>query len=106
MITIVNKHDYKGVGEYIGRPSVLGNPFSWKEGTLAKYHVASRQASIDAYLPWLREQYKTNKAVHDELNRLVEIAKAGDLVLVCWCSPLPCHGDVLKSVIDKIIARH
>ena len=24
---VVNKRDYKGPGEYIGRPSCLGNPF-------------------------------------------------------------------------------
>jgi hypothetical protein len=23
-------------------------------------------------------------------------------ILVCWCKPLPCHGDVLKAYVDKL----
>ena len=33
---------------------------------------------------------------------LWRISQQGDLELVCWCSPLPCHGDVLKELIEEL----
>ena len=41
-IYVHNKRKYKGRGEYIGRPSPLGNPYSHlNKGTLAKYQTAT-----------------------------------------------------------------
>ena len=42
-----------------------------------------------------------NKKVIDELNRLYLIAKNGDLNLGCWCAPTPCHGDIIKELLDE-----
>jgi len=40
--------------------------------------------------------------VKEELIRLAELSKEGDLTLICWCTPLPCHGDVIKDALEKI----
>jgi len=41
---------------YIGRPSKWGNPFSHlKKSTQAKYLVATRDESIEAYEKWITE---------------------------------------------------
>ena len=46
-IYVHNKRKYKGHGEYIGRPSPLGNPYSHlNKGTLAKYQVATRDKAV------------------------------------------------------------
>jgi hypothetical protein len=76
---------------YVGRPSPLGNPYRvGQHGT--------REEIIARYEKWLG----TTDAALRELIRLNEMDKAGrDLVLACWCAPLPCHADVIKKVIEE-----
>ncbi len=97
MITIENKKTYRGDGIYIGRPSLLGNPYAiGKDGT--------REQTIERYRVWLWQQIKLRGEVYRELQRLAAKAKAGDLVLICWCKqpdrPRGCHGDVVKRAIE------
>lgn len=94
MIRIENKRTYSGPGQYVGRPSVLGNPFPMRT-------ESSRTEVIEKYRKWLWPKIKRNNArVMAELNRLQAIADAGDLVLICWCHPLPCHADVIKKCLE------
>lgn len=70
---------------YIGRPSKFGNPFEiGKHGT--------REDVIAKFEALLRSKPKLLAAVKLEL-------KGKDLL--CWCSPLPCHGDVLLKVANE-----
>lgn len=94
MISVKNKKTYKGPGEYVGRPSVLGNPF-----TMPPH---SREEAIFMYESWLRQS--TNVRVCQEIDRLTDFARKGDLVLVCWCNPLGCHGDIIKKIIEERLA--
>lgn len=97
MITILNKSFYKNkdIGYYIGRPSILGNPFIiGKDG--------SRDEVIAKYERWLRDRIKLNGHIYHEINRLAKIAKDNDLILTCWCAPERCHGDVIKKIIEEI----
>jgi len=97
MIRIENKKIYRGDGVYIGRPSLLGNPFRIGEhGTRAEV--------ISLYRAWLWRQIKLRGDVYRELQRLAAMAKQGDVVLICWCKQpgfhdIPCHGDILKSTV-------
>lgn len=77
---------------YIGRPSKWGNPFTHYVGTLALHRVKTRAEAIAMY-----ERYIT---VHnpDLLEAAKRELKGKDLV--CWCSPLPCHGDVLLKIAN------
>jgi hypothetical protein len=43
---------------------------------------------------------RNNEVILNELWRLVEIGRKKELVLLCWCKPLPCHGDVVKSCLE------
>ena len=71
---------------YIGRvnrryrlsASKWANPFAIKQ-------EADREAAIASYERWLRLQTHLMAALHELNGR----------DLVCWCAPLPCHGDVL-----------
>jgi hypothetical protein len=70
---------------YVGRPSsIWKNPFViGRDGDRAEV--------IRKYEEWLMEQPQL-------------LARLGELrgkVLGCWCSPLPCHGDVLARLADK-----
>lgn len=77
---------------YIGRPSKWGNPFSHKEGTLAKFKVATREEAIAKYTEWLFGQ-----------NHLLEVLKTElkGKVLGCWCSPQACHGEILAALANE-----
>lgn len=96
MIRIENKKTYRGTGVYIGRPSVLGNPF----------HIGAhgtRDEVIAQYRVWLWQQIQAQTAVFQELQRLAIQAQHNDFVLLCWCKEgdreVPCHGDVVQSAI-------
>ncbi len=96
MIRIENKKTYRGEGVYIGRPSLLGNPFKiGQHGT--------REEVVQRYKAWLWRQIQLRGEVYEELKRLAAIAKQGELVLICWCKEpgrsVQCHGDVLESAV-------
>jgi len=100
MIWVVNKYAGVPAGghhEYIGRPSVLGNPF--KIGT-----DGDRTQVVEKFRAYLEEALKNPRhPVTQRLRELALIAQNGDLVLVCFCAPKSCHGDVLKEVIERMI---
>ena len=100
MITVVNKR--QGIpGEYIGRPSALGNPFViGRDGT--------RDEVIAKYREWLKAELAKDfggdipcTRVQDEYYALAKHAASRDLTLVCWCAPQACHGDVLKEFLER-----
>lgn len=99
MITIVNRKSYRGEGVYIGRPSLLGNPYRIGED-------GDRDEVIAKYRTWLWQQIRQRGEVYRELFRLAEIARNSDLYLICWCKQIDrevgCHGDMLKSAINWI----
>jgi hypothetical protein len=90
-------HKWEAGAEYIGRGSPLGNPFSMH----GKSDI-ERDNVCDAY----QEYFDAKIAAEDpvimgELRRLYTIAKDGELLLGCFCSPKRCHGDTIKSFLDK-----
>lgn len=75
---------------YVGRPTMWGNPFSYKPGTAAQFEVDSRAEAIEAY----------RKRLTPKLIALARTELKG-YDLVCWCSPLPCHADVLLEIANE-----
>jgi hypothetical protein len=105
MIKVVNKRTYPGNGIYIGRPTVLGNPFTHKFGTQARFIVASREDAVKKYDAYIREAYRDNSSVRAAIDDLVKrYLLTGELILVCWCAPKACHGDVLAKLVKEIAA--
>jgi len=79
---------------YIGRPSILGNPFViGRDGT--------RDEVIAKYRTWLYHtaQCETSLGarVRIALDDLIQRSKKNGIVcLTCWCAPHACHGDVIS----------
>ena len=72
---------------YIGRPGPFGNPFTiGEDGTRAEV--------IAKYEEWLMRNPELLERVHTEL-------PGKDLL--CWCAPLPCHGDVLLRLANPLL---
>jgi len=109
-VIVVNRHSYKGPGIYIGRgkdprSAPFGNPFTERplETTLAKFQVASREEAIARYRMWVREQWESDAHFRRCLIFLVKKHLRGEqVVLICSCAPKPCHGDVLKELIEQM----
>ncbi len=78
---------------FIGRPSKWSNPFTHfsLEKTNALFEVSTREEAIASYEVWLKE--------NPEL--LASIGELKGKILGCWCSPKPCHGDVLAKLADE-----
>jgi hypothetical protein len=78
---------------YVGRPGVLGNPFVVRRD-------GSRQEVIGKYRRWLWARLQQPGSLQEqELRRLLGQARAGELELLCWCHPLPCHAEVVRGAV-------
>lgn len=89
---------------YIGRPKPLGNIFLpakyGREECIGMFHARLKEALSPE--PVQKSKYLT--AMRQEFYRLVYLYKKyNKLVLECWCSPLPCHGDVIKQELEKFL---
>lgn len=101
LISIKKYSSYSGEGEYIGRynyyygleASPLKNPYSGQNNYDSKLNLISR---FKKFLKDLTEDSPQWK----EIRRLQKLYQdKGELTLLCWCDPLPCHGEVIKSAI-------
>lgn len=68
---------------YIGRPSKWGNPFAIGKND-------NRENVIKRYREWVVTQSHLMNSLHELKGK----------TLGCWCTPLPCHGDVLVELTE------
>jgi hypothetical protein len=87
---IGRENDYAGLEQ-----SPLANPF--KRGDFG----GQRGATLPHYRSWLWQQIQTgDEAVLEALRAIDE-----QTVLICWCHPHPCHGDVVKAAAEWLQAQ-
>jgi len=108
IIEVINKnasypYDYDF---YIGRGSPLGNPYTGSKvlsRTKAMYQVGSREEAIECYEKYLRERILLKDVkICETLNRIWRTLQIyGKVRLICFCKPLPCHGDIIKKIIEE-----
>ena len=97
MIQVLNKkkrpHDV-AVSIYVGWPNPLGNPFTIGTDGMRKEVIAK-------YRRWLWTQINDgeSEALTMLKNILEQYRNYGDIGLECWCSPEPCHADVILNAI-------
>jgi len=98
VITVVNKRYFKGKGIYIGRPSLLGNPF-----------IVGRNGSLDEvmrkYEEYLLAALRSSKRIAAAFEKIKEAAREGDVNLICWCAPKRCHGNIIKRIVEEANAE-
>lgn len=83
---------------YVGRPSKWGNPWRIGERHPADGHRLSREEVVEWYRNALPRMLL---AKDDEGNIILNIQELKGKDLVCWCSPLLCHGDILLEVANR-----
>ena len=108
-----NKNDF-----YIGRGSILGNPYSHIKDrkTKAIYEAKDRDDAIDKYSHYFDLMYGSNKAFTQAIDEIFEVYKSGDDVFLgCFCKKyqsneyhndeIRCHGDVIKEKLEKRLIK-
>ena len=85
---------------YIGRGSVLGNPWSHKKSKYKTKWVPTREESIEKFREWIISRmspsYPQYRAIEECVKRILS---EKTLILGCFCAPLPCHGEVIAELI-------
>lgn len=105
-ITVANGyHVGFNSGVYIGRAgkgkagSPLANPF--------RVDSYGRSYCLKQYREWLLKQVEDPTSPQSvELVRLVNLLLDGrDIMLICFCKPKDCHGDIIKELIELTLAE-
>ena len=99
MIYIGNKKSgfnlEKGVNIYVGRPTPLGNTYPLSLG---------RSNCIQLYRDKLKELLEKSEGARNLIDHIVGYCMNGqDVVLVCWCAPLECHGNVIRDYVYYLL---
>jgi hypothetical protein len=91
---------------YVGRPSVLANPFRMKDATDRVHVIKQYREYIEnlVFNEQLQRFHKiTQELILQELDRIYKLlTKHNELTLICWCSPLKCHAEIITKVINKL----
>ena len=93
---------------YIGRPSILGNPFTHNgvKTSLAKLAFKTREESIEAYEKYFDTMYGKDEEFTKAFDEIYEHYKNGeDVYLQCFCKPLPCHGDIIADKLQRKLIK-
>ena len=73
---------------YIGRPTIFGNPFVMK-------NESQRVEVLNKFRDYARTRMKTDTEFRDAVLSL------DGKTLGCFCSPKPCHGDVIGELLEE-----
>lgn len=103
---------------YIGRGSVLGNPYTHitDKKTKAIYQANDRDDAIDKYSHYYDLMYGSNLAFTAAIDKIYELYKTGeDVYLECYCKKynckeyhsdeIRCHGDVIKEKLERKLLK-
>ena len=103
---------------YIGRGSVLGNPYSHikDKKTKAIYQAKDRDDAIEKYSHYFDLMYGSNVAFTKEIDKIYNVYRSGvDVFLECYCKKykctenhiddIRCHGDVIKEKLERRLLR-
>lgn len=93
-------NQYKEDFVYIGRPSEWSNPWVMTKGSLN-----SRAKVIEKYRKWLCGEAFLDLLQPERRFIIDNIGYLEDKVLLCYCKPLSCHGDVLLELLDEHLIR-
>ena len=106
MITVVNIKEgiyHPGERVYIHRPFILGNPykvsmFTSREKAIALFEIEFMDMMINKKNT---KHFNYTKCLC-VLERIRKLSKYTNVYLLCYCKPLPCHGDIIKQIIDNM----
>ena len=104
----VEDHTSEPNNYYIGRPSILSNPFTYdgKKSNLARLSFKTREECLSAYEVYFKQMYESDIEFKAAFDEIYEKYKNGeDIYLQCFCKPLPCHGDIIARELQKKLVK-
>lgn len=104
-LVVVNRHHLKPADIakpnylYVGRPHVLGNPFTVKQ--------YGREEAIERYKAWLKAEIRSGEgAACLALTELCKRHRQGEFIkLGCSCKPTDCHADTIKLAVEYLTPK-
>lgn len=112
MIYVYNSHneDYTSRPNnfYIGRPSILCNPFSHNgvRSCFKTLTFKTREEAIAAYEKYFDKMYGSDEEFTKAFDEIYEHYKNGeDIYLQCFCKPNACHGDVIADKLQRKLIK-
>jgi len=108
MIKVIHKKDKDKFDNvfYVGRGSVLGNPYTSIQGreTKAEFVVDSRKESIQCFKEYLLKKIEEkDEKICVTMNEIYTLSLQGNVYLACYCKPKSCHGDIIKEIVESKI---
>jgi hypothetical protein len=91
--TVINVKDHQPYDVYIGRPN---GRWRLKGSKWACPYVPGRDGDRDAVLA----RYEAHVRGRPDL--MAALPELRGKTLACWCTPLPCHGDVLVRLLAEL----
>lgn len=105
----VKDEEYFGDNVYlIHRPYVLANPYTHikDKQTKALYVVSTREEAIEKYADYFDLMYGNNIKFTQEIDEIYEKYRKGeDILLGCYCDPIPCHGHVIAKKLQSRLIK-
>ena len=82
-------------GEYVGRPTPLGNPFVMRD-------ESERDEVCDKYARWFAQMLveQPPNVMNQLLSLREKLRLQGVLTLRCWCAPKRCHAESIKQWLE------
>lgn len=94
---------------YIGR-RIRTEKYDLRESVFANRKLKKGASDLEKiknlarYLGKLRYEIKTHGFMWADLHEMKSHILSGDnVVLLCWCAPSTCHGDLIKKVLLEIV---
>ena len=85
----------------VDRTSPLGNPYP-----MLGHSQRERDEVCNAYANWYGIQMaEPGGPMRRERDRLLELARTGDLYLYCWCAPKRCHAETIKADLEQALMK-
>lgn len=93
-----HKPEIGDVVVHIDRPNLLCNPFPVNAKTCRATSLMAFHADFGL------EMERRQGPRYAEVCRIVGLLLEGkDVILMCWCHPLPCHGQTIKQWAEKLL---
>jgi len=87
----------------VAKGSPLYNKFS-EALNPRKEDPSLRQEVCNLYQWHFEDELLQNPAVQKYLQEIAEyVMNGGNAALECWCSPLQCHAETIKTYIEEVI---
>lgn len=103
MTSVANIHHLKPGWEEDARYVYIGRAGKDKDGTFGNPyrlgHGNARGATLGRYARWLARRLQSDPAFRAKVEGL------SGKILVCFCKPQACHGDILAHAADVLVSE-